>query len=159
MIRLDINDDQIKRAKELYDFKRLNNSIMKGKSNIFGALGEILIYDRYKSVCEYSGSYDHDLIIKDKKVDVKTKKTTVVPKPYYFCSIADFNTSQECDYYCFVRVEEAYFITKRAWLLGWKEKNKFFEEAKFYREGDIDPTDVEWTFRADCWNLEVSKLE
>lgn len=160
MKRIHITDDEIKRARNLYDFGRLKDSITKGKSNVYGALGEIIIYDRYFDQCQYAGSYDYDLIIKGQKVDVKTKKTTVDPQPHYFATIADANTSQDCDYYCFVRVDQYYPITKKAWILGWKQKEDFFNEASFYKKGDKDPlSEYGWTFKGDCWNLEVSKLD
>jgi hypothetical protein len=42
---IEISKEQIERAKKLYPFKELKGSITKGKSNIYGALGEIIIYD------------------------------------------------------------------------------------------------------------------
>jgi len=45
---IEISEDQINRAKKLYPFKELKGSITKGKSNIYGALGEIIIYDIIK---------------------------------------------------------------------------------------------------------------
>jgi hypothetical protein len=48
MIIVPITNEQRARANELYDFKVLNNSITSGKSNIYGAIGEIVVYDFYK---------------------------------------------------------------------------------------------------------------
>lgn len=45
---IEISEDQIDRAKKLYQFNELKGSITKGKSNIYGALGEIIIYDLNK---------------------------------------------------------------------------------------------------------------
>jgi hypothetical protein len=45
-------------------------------------------------------------------------------------------------------------------VLGGRTKNKFFEEAKFYKAGELDPSsNYGWTFRADCYNMEVGKLK
>jgi hypothetical protein len=41
MITVCISEEQIARAKKLYSFDELNNSITKGKGNLFGAIGEI----------------------------------------------------------------------------------------------------------------------
>ena len=77
MIELLISENQIKRAKKLYSFNNLNNSITKGKSEIFGAVGEIValdFYNRESLNASYVGSFDYDLRVYDKRVDVKTKK-------------------------------------------------------------------------------------
>jgi hypothetical protein len=75
----------------------------------------------------------------------------------YFCSVAAFNITQKCDVYIFVRVLEDF---SKAWVLGGRTKNKFFEEAKFYKAGELDPSsNYGWTFRADCYNMEVGKLK
>ena len=129
---------------------------MKGESNIYGALGEILVWDRYKKITKYAGDYNYDLIIKGVTVEVKTKRTTVEPKPHYWATIADCTKKQNCQYYCFVRVHEEF---KDAWLLGWKKPDEFFNEAIYYYKDDIDPTDPRgWQFKEDCWNLAISNL-
>jgi len=153
---ISISNEQIERANELYPFNALKGSITKGKSNIYGALGEILIYD----LCIEKGlnvddksTYDYDLIIEGYTVDVKTKRTTVIPKPHYLCSISSFNTKQKCDFYFFVRINEN---MKEAYLLGYKAKEKFFNESKFAKKGSLDING--WAFKDDGYHLEVSKL-
>jgi len=124
-----ISKQQIERAKKLYPFKELKGSITKGKGNMFGALGEIVVCDLFKSRgldVDFNSTYDYDLIINGNKVDVKTKRTTVVPKDYYLCSISSFNTRQKCDYYFFLRINEN---MEDCYLLGWKSKEDFFHEA------------------------------
>lgn len=162
MIHAQINADQLDRARRLYPFKSLKGSITKGKSNIYGAIGEILIWDQYKDTCQYAGKFDYDLIIGGQTVDVKTKKTTVVPKDHYFCSIADPDRNQDptkqqhCDWYCFARAHENLID---AWILGWIRPVDFFANATYYQKGDIDPSSpFEWTFRENCWNLPISSL-
>ena len=60
---------QIQRAKELFDFKELNNSITKGEGNLAGAIGEIVVKDAYRG--KGKNTYDYDTIIKNYKVDIK----------------------------------------------------------------------------------------
>ena len=49
---------------------------------------------------------------------------------------------------------------KRRMKKGGRTKSKFFEEAKFFKAGEIDPSsNYGWTFRADCYNMEISKLK
>ena len=162
MEHIKISSDQLDRARHLYTFTALPRSIMKGKSNIFGAIGEIMVWDKFKETCEYSGTKDYDLIIGGITVDIKTKKTTVEPQPHYFCSIADSNKKQDitkqqkCEWYCFVRAHENLIDS---WILGWIRPEDFFKRATYYKKGDIDPSSpYKWTFRENCWNLPISEL-
>lgn len=162
MIHLKLNEDQLARAGKLYSFKALKGSITKGKSNIYGAIGEIIIWDQYKNTCQYAGNTNYDLIIGEQTVEVKTKKTTVEPKGHYFCSIADpYKThnpdkQQKCDWYCFTRVHEN---QEDSWILGWIRPVDFFNNATYYKKGDVDPSsNCGWTFRENCWNLQISAL-
>jgi hypothetical protein len=154
MTRVYITKEQIIRAKELYPFDSLNGSITKGDSNIYGALGEVVIYDWFKKdnpVME--NTFEYDLIIKGYKVDVKTKRTTVPPLPNYLCSISAFNTHQKCDYYFFCRITED---LSKAYLLGYIKKDLFFLISNFRKKGEKD-TD-QFLFKDDCYNLEISEL-
>lgn len=162
MIDVKITDEQLCHARDLYSFKALKNSITKGSSNIYGAIGEVLIWDQHKDNCEYVGEYNYDLIISGQTVDVKTKRTKYEPLPHYLCSIADTkhnqdpNEQQKCDWYCFVRVNENLID---AWILGWIRRDEFFQKAVYFKKGEIDPnSDNNFTFKEDCWNLPISEL-
>lgn len=151
-----ITKEQIDRAKKLYPFNELKGSIAKGKSNIYGALGEIIIYDisnKNGLNVDFNSNYDYDLIIENYKVDVKTKRTTVIPKPNYLCSISAFNTRQKCDFYFFLRINEN---LKDCYLLGYKKKIDFFNEAEFNKKGSLDVNG--WAFKDDCYNLKIEML-
>ena len=157
MIVIPITSEQRARAKELYEFKVLNNSITEGKSNVYGAIGEIIVYDFYKGKnikVDNQATYDYDLIINDFRVDVKTKRTTVYPEPHFLCSISNHNINQECDFYFFVRVLEDMQI---GFLLGYKSKDDFFQNAQFNAKGTTDING--WVFKGDCWNLQVKDLD
>lgn len=156
MKAIKISKEQIERAKKLYPFKELKGSITKGKNNIYGALGEVIIYDLYKKNglnVDFNSTYDYDLIIENYKVDVKTKRTTVIPKSNYLCSISAFNTRQKCDFYFFLRINEN---LKDCYLLGYKKKIDFFNEATFNKKGSIDVNG--WPFKDDCYNLKIEML-
>jgi hypothetical protein len=151
-----ISADQIERAKQLYTFTKLKGSITDGESNIFGALGEVVVYDYFKGrgfSVDFKSTFDYDLLIGGYRVDVKTKKTTVIPRNNYFCSIAAYNTRQNCDFYFFLRINERFDV---CYLLGYIRKADFFNKATFNRKGDIDKNG--WTFKADCYNLQISML-
>jgi hypothetical protein len=156
MKTIQILKEQIERAKNLYEFTQLKGSITKGKSNIYGALGEIIIYDFYKNKgcnVDFNSTYDYDLIIEGYKIDVKTKRTTVNPMPNYLCSISAFNIKQKCDYYFFLRINED---LKYCYLLGYKGKKDFFNEAVFKKKGSLDING--WHFKDDCYNLRIDML-
>lgn len=148
--------EQIKKAQDkAAQLGRLNNSIMEGGGNVYGFLGEELILDYLGG--QICNTFDYDLIIDEVKIDVKTKCCTSEPKPNYFCSVAAFNIRQRCDYYYFVRILKDF---GKAWILGYCGKEEFYETAKFYKKGQPDPdSKFGWTFRADCYNLEISKLK
>jgi hypothetical protein len=158
VIRVDITEDQRQRASGLYDFGALKDSITKGKSNIYGALGEVIVHDHLESTgrkVKFANTADYDLIVNGRKVDVKSKRTTVPPLQSFNCSISAHNTTQKCDFYVFARVNEN---KKEAWICGWIPKDEFFKTAKFYRKGQADPKFPSWKFAASCYNLEISKL-
>lgn len=154
MVEVSITDEMlIKARRKAIDLGQLNNSIERGDGNLVGFLGELVaqkvIGGRVKN------TYEYDLVLKDgTKVDVKTKKTSVAPKDYYDCSIANYNTKQDCDEYCFVRVKNT---LDKAWVLGRISKEEYFKKARFLKKGEQDG-DNGYMVKADCWNLTISEL-
>lgn len=155
MIEINITEEHIVRAKALSDeMGELNNSITKGEGNLAGFLGEVVVSEL--TGARQSNTYDYDLVLPNgKTVDVKTKRTNYPPRENYDCSVAAFNTKQRCDYYAFVRVKND---LSKAWVLGFYEKKAYFEDSKFHRKGDLDP-DNKFTFKADCYNIQISQLK
>lgn len=153
MIEVDITEGMIRDAKDKSDeMGRLRNSITRGEGNLAGFIGELVALKIIGG--QILNTYDYDLVSKHGvKVDVKTKRTTVKPKPFYNCSVADYNTKQACDYYCFVRVMTD---NSKAWFLGVYPKDKFYVDATFNRKGEPDGPNFKFT--ADCYNLQISKL-
>ena len=157
MKTINVTENQLKRAKELFEFGRLNNSVTKGGGNLAGALGEIVVMDTWPDVTEYAGKYDYDLIIKGKKVDVKTKRSDYEPQPTHQQNIFAFNITQKCDYYCFVSVTYDY---STAYIVGWKEKDAFFKEATFKKKGEVDPYgSTRFEFKHDCYTMCAKDLD
>lgn len=157
MIQLSITDEQFKRAVELFEFKKLNNSITQGEGNLAGALGEILIVDKFSGL--QANTYDYDIIINGYYIDVKTKRFTAkfTPTRDWNLNIPDFNTTQKCDHYCFVGMADDY---KNAYLYGFISRDNFYKKAVFGKEGEIDPNgNGTWKFRADCYNILISELK
>ena len=153
---IEINADQIERAENRFSFKVLNGSFTNGEGNDIGALGEIMVFDFFSNngytVIDES-TYDYDFIINGYKVDVKTKKTSVKPEGHSNCSVADYNTTQKCDYYFFVRINEE---KKECYLLGHKSKKEFYEQCFFAKKGEID---YGKPFPVDCHNLQIDNID
>lgn len=131
----------------------LNNSIMRGGGTRSGYLGEMIVVSVLGG--DLANTFDYDVVLDDgTKVDVKTKRTSSPPLPYYSCSVAKFNTSQKCDAYAFVRVK---YDLSVGWFLGIIKKNDFFLKATEHNRGDYDPSNG-FIFRADCYNLSIEEL-
>lgn len=134
----------------------LKNSITKGRSNVWGMLGEAIVaqYTNSKLV----DTFQYDLLSPTgEKLEVKTKKTTltVAPKTYFECSVCDHNSKQNCDYYVFVRVSTN---CKKAWICGQVHKTHLKKRARYFKKGDTDPRN-NYKVHASCWNLNIAELD
>ncbi len=157
MIEVKITEDMKKRAwAKSREMGVIKNSIMKGDGNIAGFLGEEVANVVIGGTI--NNTYDYDLVAQDgTKYDVKTKRCTSPPKPYYDCSVANFNTKQKCDRYVFVRIENKNKRWGRAWVLGWLTHDDYFKKARKLTKGQKDPSNG-FIVRADCHNVAISEL-
>ncbi len=157
MIEVEITEEMKKNAwKKSREMGVINNSIMRGDGNIAGFLGEEVANVIIGG--SISNTYNYDIIAKDgKRYDVKTKRCTSPPKPYYDCSVANFNTKQKCDRYVFVRIENKNRRWGKAWVLGWLEHDEYFEKSRKLTKGEVDPSNG-FIVRADCHNVAISEL-
>lgn len=153
MLEVIVSDEMLSLAKQKdEDMGRLKNSILSGRGNLAGFVGEQIALQILGG--EWSNTYDYDIVLDGLKIDVKTKQTTVKPKPFYECSVADYNTKQRCDAYAFVRLLTDF---SKGWYLGYMDKNEYFSKATLLRKGEIDPSN-NFTVRADCYNLAIQEL-
>lgn len=158
MIEVKITEEMKKHAwQKSRQMGTLHNSIMKGDGNIAGFIGEEVANSIINGTI--NNTYDYDITSKSGiKYDVKTKRCTSEPKPFYECSVANFNTKQKCDRYAFVRVEYKNRRWGRAWVLGWLEHDDYFSKAHKLTRGERDPSNG-FLVRADCHNVAISKLK
>jgi hypothetical protein len=157
MIEIDITPEHIAEAKDLYNFKILKNSVTQGDGNKAGALGEVIVRQYYNAI--QKNTYDYDLIIDGITIDVKTKRHSakLTPTPLWTASVLDFNTTQKCEYYCFVGMADDY---KKAYIYGFITKDNFYKTATFRKKGELDPYGTKkFYFRADCYTMRVSELD
>ena len=154
MIELKITDEMYHQAQE--ESKRIGSlpgSILRGKGNTIGILGELMVAKYLHAQRPENYSIDYDIVLRNgKTIDVKTKSTSVVPLPHYDCSITD-SRRQQCDFYVFTRIKDH----RIGWILGWIEADKFFKLASYHKKGDIDKTN-NFTFKANCYNLPIHRL-
>lgn len=155
MIEVAITPEMIEAARlQAEDMGELRNSIRHGEGNLVGFLGELVALKVLGGMID--NTYDHDILLDDfmTTVDVKTKETTVAPKPHYECSVAAYNTTQKCDYYCFVRIKNDLSV---GWYLGVYPKTQYFQDARKMIKGQIDPAN-NFTVKSDCYNLAITHL-
>lgn len=157
-IEIRVTNDQYDRAeKRAKALGVLRNSITHGKSNGWGMLGEEVVRD-YLMCTDSDDMYNYDLLTPNGfKLEIKTKKTSMknAPKGYFECSVCNHNAKQKCDMYVFVRVSTK---TNKAWICGYKPKEDFMREARFFRKGDTDPSNG-YKVHASCYNMNISELE
>lgn len=155
MIEVPINDSMLLAARDkAVEMGKLRNSITSGDGNLAGFVGEMIAQQVLGG--EITNTYDYDIVLPDgTKVDVKSKRTSVAPLPHYDCSVAAYNTKQDCDYYCFVRVQNNF---ARGWFLGVYPKAKYFEDARYLKAGQVDPAN-NFTVKANCYNMAIQDLQ
>ena len=153
MIEVTITDDMLIKAREkAVEMGKLHNSILRGRGNMSCFIGEQIELNILG--CTWENTYDYDMKVGDTRIDVKTKQTSVKPLPHYECSIAAFNTKQDCDGYAFVRVLNDFSM---GWFLGVLTKQDYFDKATFLKKGDVDPSN-NYTVKADCYNVRIDEL-
>jgi len=156
MKEINVNEQQLERAKTLYEFKVLNNSISKGKGNLIGAIGEIVVFDYYtnkgKNVI-HAQNFQYDLIIEKYKIECKTLASNVTPKDYYNCHLSTFNDKQDCDYYCFLHALNDF---SKVWIKGMLSKHEVNQLKTFKKKGELDG---KFAFKEDTWVIKNYQLK
>lgn len=125
----------------------LDRSMLKGKGNFVGFLGEeiVLAFDGF----ETANTFDYDILLdNDIKIDVKTKLCRAKPDRGYEASIATYY-DQKCDIYVFTRIERTY---NTGWICGYMNANDYHDKSHFVKKGTIDSTNG-MMFKADSHNL------
>jgi len=156
MKEINVSKEQLERAKYLYEFKVLNNSISKGKGNLIGAIGEIVVFDYYinkgKNVI-HAQNFQYDLIIENYKIECKTLASNVTPKDYYNCHLSTFNDKQDCDYYCFLHALNDF---SKVWIKGMLSKHEVNQLKTFKKKGELDG---KFAFKEDTWVIKNYQLK
>ena len=161
MIKLEITPEELKRAKEMYQFNALKNSVTEGKSNIYGAIGEVMVFNYFKNTywkdrfdVKLENTFDYDLLINGKRIEIKTKKASNLPiSEDYNVNIFATSMKQMCDYYFFTIVTDDF---KLCYLLGYLRRFDFYKIATFAKKGQ--PDGPNFNFRADSYSVKIKDL-
>ena len=162
MIVVSPSREQILYAEKMAeDLGKLNRSFMGGTRNVYGFLGEKIVYDLYKNFLNIENTYHYDLVYKKDgkkyKIDVKTKSTSVPPEPHFECSISTY-FKQECDLYVFTRIMKDFSL---AYILGYITPEEYIKKSTLRKKGSLDPNSTvnyPFYFKEDALNLKISEL-
>ena len=137
MTKLEITPGQIERAKNLFSFNKLKNSIKEGEGNLLGAIGEIVAFDYYEQqdkLVIHSGDFNFDLLIDGSKIEVKTMEVNATPKEYHECNVSLYNAEQKCDYYLFLNVDSNH---STAFIKGYVSKERLKKIRQLRLKGEM----------------------
>ena len=163
IVEAPFTEEMVKSARnKAKNLGKINNSILKGKGNFAGYLGEEIVasYIQAEIISNDEGEekYNHDLTRGGKKIEVKSKRRTVPPRDYYDASVAETSAHQKPDIYIFTSIQFKGSEPIKAWICGQKDAREYFAEANFYAKGDIDPSNG-WKVSTDCHNLPYKDLD
>ena len=99
IVEAPFTEEMVKSARtKAKNLGKINNSILKGKGNFAGYLGEEIVanYIQAEIISNNEGEekYNHDLIKGGKKIEVKSKRRTVPPRDHYDASVAETSASK-----------------------------------------------------------------
>lgn len=166
MIEIGFTEAMIQSAvKRALGLGRLNNSVTEGAGNVAGYIGE-------DAVARHLGAnrddqYSHDLLMYDgRRIEVKTKRRSVKPLPYYEVTVGESSRHQNPDVYAFVSLHfgqllikpiRTYDELKVIWLCGFISRERFWKVAFKIAAGQVDPTNG-FKATADIHNVRINQL-
>ncbi len=101
-----------------------------------GLIGQLTIYDLYKidhpnfENSQFDGGYD--IIINNKKTDIKTMGRTVDIKDHYVHNFIGLQKNYENDLYIFCSYNKKRDVIQ---ICGWINKDEFFKKCSFFKKG------------------------
>ena len=167
IVEIPFTQDMVNSAKaKAKQMGSIKNSILKGKGNFAGFLGEEAVAAYISadiiSFEEGDAKYGHDILKNDRRIEVKTKRRTVAPKPFYDVSVAATSKHQAdkrgLDLYIFASIQFDGHTPKRIWIIGQKDRDQYFKQARFIKKGESEGNNG---FRAhtDMYNLITTELD
>ena len=144
----------IEQAKVLSDeMGVLKGVVSSHRKNMVGFIGELLFIELFGG--EHVGGYDYDILIKGKKVDVKSSECNTYPKPNHVAKVFCGFAHQKCDYYAFFKIKKSW---EEAWYCGALSKQEFLQKASINKKGSILPgTNIR--AKADQYQVQIKDLK
>tara|TARA_R110002020_G_scaffold28293_1_gene90447 strand:- start:2167 stop:2715 length:549 start_codon:yes stop_codon:yes gene_type:complete len=167
MLEIPFTQEMVEAAKKkAKTLGQINNSILRGKGNFAGYLGEeaVAAYIHAEIISNDTGDakYGHDLLKTNKRIEVKTKRRTVPPKHFYDVSVAATSKHQAdkkgLDLYIFASIQFEGATPKKIWIIGQKKRDQYFKEARFIKKGEPEGNNG-FIAHADMYNLITTDLE
>ena len=157
-------DEMIEEAQEWSNqLGAIKNSIVRGRGNMAGKLGELAFSAYVGSPLEDRS--DYDMVHGGERLEIKTKRRTVPPLQDYDVSVATTSTHQKADKYVFISIEfdrkdkkNNFYGVKSVWLCGDKDVAEYRKSAFLHTMGSIDPSNG-FKVKVDMLNMRVRDLD
>ena len=163
MIQVPIHDDDRRYAVEVlkttnfgHRSKGFNGDYEKQYTGLIGelTLHRVLGLTRPKYT---SGRLDSDILINNKKVDIKSMARNVYMQDHYVHNFVAYQKDMPSDILLFISINKKSGVVQ---ICGWLEKEKFLENASFFDQGDKRERDdgTSFVLRAPLYEIEQNKL-
>jgi hypothetical protein len=156
--KIKITEEMIKTAtKRAAKIPNTINTFMDFERHKVGFIGEEMFKKVFPMANESVGNnvYYYDYILGKRKVEIKTKMCTTIPRMDYECSIYNY-FEQDPDYYFFTRVMKKNGGYPYGWVLGFISAKKFKDINYYVPKGQLQPNG--FVTRTDTWNIRISQL-
>ena len=163
MIQVAIHDDDRRYAVEVlkttnfgHRSRGFNGNYEKQYTGLIGelTLHRLLGLTRPKYT---SGRLDTDILINNKKVDIKSMARNVYMQDHYVHNFVAYQKDMPSDILLFISINKKSGVVQ---ICGWLEKEKFLNEAIFFDQGDKRERDdgTSFVLRAPLYEIEQNKL-
>tara|TARA_R100000005_G_C4961603_1_gene178038 strand:- start:167 stop:694 length:528 start_codon:yes stop_codon:yes gene_type:complete len=163
MIQVPIHDDDRRYAVEIlkttnfgHRSRGFNGNYEKQYTGLIGelTLHRVLGLTRPKYT---SGRLDTDILINNKKVDIKSMARNVYMQDHYVHNFVAYQKDMPSDILLFISINKKSGVVQ---ICGWLEKEKFLENASFFDQGDKRERDdgTSFVLRAPLYEIEQNKL-
>ena len=163
MIQVAIHDDDRRYAVEVlkttnfgHRSRGFNGNYEKQYTGLIGelTLHRVLGLTRPKYT---SGRLDTDILINNKKVDIKSMARNVYMQDHYVHNFVAYQKDMPSDILLFISINKKSGVVQ---ICGWLEKEKFLENASFFDQGDKRERDdgTSFVLRAPLYEIEQNKL-
>ena len=104
-----------------------------------------------------SGRLDTDILINNKKVDIKSMARNVYMQDHYVHNFVAYQKDMPSDILLFISINKKSGVVQ---ICGWLEKEEFLENASFFDQGDKRERDdgTSFVLRAPLYEIEQNKL-